>query len=141
MGAGQHDLGALGRAPHLQDERAQPVARIVAFPGDLLALGKHRLRLANLQNRVALLDAMHHAAHDVPFLVGEFREDAVALGIAHPLENDLLRALRVDASELLWGQLLLQLIAQLGGGVEGRGLGQADLAAASSTVSTTFLRP
>src|SRR5437773_2318648 len=127
--ARERDLRALGRAPHLEHVGAHAVARVVALPGDLLALGQDRLRLADLQDHVALLDPVHDAAEDLAFLADELRVDALALGVADLLEDDLLGGLGRDAAEVLQRSVLqqLQLDAELGRGIERLGVSQRDL--------------
>ena len=127
MRARQRDLRALRGAPHLEHEGAHAIAGIVPLAGDLLALGQDRLRLADLEDHVALLDTMHDTAEDLTFLADELGVDPFALGITHALQYHLLDGLRADASEL--GRPLgeLELVVDLGGGVEALGLLQRDL--------------
>src|SRR5207253_2306743 len=127
--ARERDLRALGGTPHLAHVGAHAVAGIVALARNLLALGQDRLRLADLQDHVALLDPVHDTAQDLTFFADELRIDALALGIADLLKDDLLRGLGGDASQILQGAVLQQfeLDAKLGLGVQGLGLSQRDL--------------
>ena len=93
--------GPLVAAPDLEHEGADAIARVVALAGNLLALGQDRLGLADLEDHVALLDAVDHAAEDLPLLAGELRVDALPLGVTHLLEDHLLGGLRGDAPEIL----------------------------------------
>src|SRR6185295_1114850 len=129
MGPRQRDLRSLGAAPHLEDERANAIARVVALPGNLLAVGQDRLGLADLQDDVALLDAVDHPAEDLAFLAGELRVDPLALGVPHLLEDHLLGGLGGDAAQILERLVLqeLELHVQLGLRRQRLGIGQADL--------------
>src|SRR6185436_10524047 len=129
VGPRQRDLGALGRAAHLEDEGADAVAGIIALARDLLALGQDRLGLADLEDHVALLDAVHDAPQDLSFLPGELRVDALALGVADLLEDHLLGGLGRDATKVLGRALLLQLelVVELRLRIQSLGLVEADL--------------
>src|SRR5205823_1414490 len=127
--ARQRDLRTLGRAPHLQHVRAHAVAGVVALARNLLALGQDRLRLADLEDDVALLDPVDDAAQDLAFLADELGVDALPLGVTDFLEDHLLGGLGGDASEILQRLVLkqLELDADLGLGIEGLGVSQCDL--------------
>src|SRR5262249_4454043 len=127
--ARERDLRSLRGAAHLQHVRAHAVARVVALAGNLLALGQDRLRLADLQDYVALLDAMDDAAQDLPFLADELGINPLALGVANLLQYDLLGGLGGDASEILERLVLeqLELDAELGLGIERLRISQRDL--------------
>ena len=127
MGPREQDLRALDPLLDLEHVGPDAVARIVALAGDLLALHEHRLGLADLDDHVPLLDAVDDAPDDPPFLVDELRVDGVALGVAHPLQDHLLGRLGGDATELLRGQLHLELVLELGLAVELARLVEADL--------------
>src|SRR5262249_38391504 len=90
MRAREGDLRPLGRPTHLEHVGADPVAGVVALAENLLALRKDGLRLADLEDHIALLDPVHDAAKDLPFLARELRVDALALGVADLLEDHLL---------------------------------------------------
>jgi len=72
---------------------------------------------------------VHDAAQDLPFLADELRVDPLALGIADLLQDHLLGGLRRDAAQILKRLFLqqLQLDIQLGLGVQGLGVREADL--------------
>ncbi len=129
MRARQRDLGALGRAAHLEYVGANPVSRVVALAEDLLPLRQDRLGLADLEDHVALLDPVHDAAQDLTFLTRELRVDALALGVAHFLEDHLLGRLGRDPPKVLRRPLLLQLelVVELRVRVQRLGVGEADL--------------
>src|SRR5262245_65612545 len=103
MRAGQRDLRALGRSTDFQHPGPDTVARIVTLAGNLLALGQDGLGLADLEDHVALLDPVDHTPEDLALLALELLVDPVTLGVAHPLQDDLLGRLRRDPPELLVG--------------------------------------
>src|SRR5574342_384286 len=127
VGARQEDLRPLGGLLDLLDEGADAIVRVVALPGNLLPLRDHRLGLAEVHDDVAFLDPVHRAADDLALLVDEVRVDGVALGIPHALQYDLLGRLRRDAAELLGREPDLDLVLELGFGVELPRLGERDL--------------
>ena len=61
MRAREHDLRALGRVPDLEDVGAHAVAGVVALARESARARAGRLGLADLQDDVALLDAVDHA--------------------------------------------------------------------------------
>src|SRR5439155_864401 len=125
----ERDLRPLGRPAHLEHVGANPIARVVALAQNLLPLGQDRLGLADLENHVALLDSMDDAAEDLALLAHELRVDPLALGVAHLLEDDFLGRLRRDPPEVLGRPLLLELelVVELGVGVQRLGVVEADL--------------
>src|SRR3989442_1963801 len=125
--AREEDLRPLGRLLHLLDVGAHPVIGVVALAGNLLALGDHRLRLAQVHDHVALLDPVDGAADDLALLVDELGVDCVTLGIPHPQQDDMLGRLGGDAAELLRGQLDLDLVLEIGLRVELARFAERDL--------------
>src|SRR5262249_33032423 len=125
----ERDLRSLGRPAYLENVRADPVAGVVALTGDLLALGQDRLGLADLENDVALLDAVDDPTEDLALFASELRVDALALGVPDFLKDDLLGRLRRDSPEILGRALLLdlELDIQIGLGVQLLRLREADL--------------
>src|SRR5712691_921223 len=123
----ERDLRPLGAPAHLEHEGADAITGIEPLARDLFALGQDRLRLADLDDDVALLDPMHDTPQDLTILAVEFLEDAIALGVPHPLQDHLLGRLGGDAAKLLGRQLLLELVAELGLRVQRLGVGEAEL--------------
>src|SRR5205823_15000823 len=118
MRAREHDLRALRRQLDIKDERTDAVALAVPLAWDLLLLGQDRVGPAEVHDDVLLLEALHDARHQLALATLELVVDDVALGVAHALDDVLLRRLRGDAAELLGRQLGEQLVANLGIGVE-----------------------
>ncbi len=67
----------------------------------LLAHRQHRLGAAEVDDDVAALEAPHDARDELALALLVLVEDVLALGLAHALQDDLLRGLRGDAAEAL----------------------------------------
>ncbi len=87
-----------------------------------------RLAAAEVDDDVAVLDALDDAVDDLADAVLVFLVLAVALGLAHLLHDDLLGGLRRDAAEVEGRQRLGDRVADLGGRVALARLRQRDLA-------------
>ena len=127
MRAGEHDLRALGRVPDLHDVRAHAVPGHVPLARDLLPLGQHGLGPAHVQDDRALLDPVHERPHEGALAVLVLREDALALGLAHALEDHLLGRLGGDPAELLHLEVDLDHVLELGARLEPPRLVEAHL--------------
>src|SRR5262249_51669533 len=123
----ERDLRPLGAPPHLEHEGADAITRVEALTWDLLTLGQDRLGLPDLDDDIALLDAVHDAPQDLAVLALELLEDAIALGVPHALQDHLLGRLGGDPTELLGRELLLELVVELGLRVQRLGIGETDL--------------
>ena len=99
MGAAHDDLRTVDRAPHLEDEHLAVLADEVALVGRLLTAWEDRLRLPELEEGGARLEALDLAVDDVALAVGVLRVHLLALSFAQGLLDDLLRGLRADAAE------------------------------------------
>ncbi len=114
IGAADDDVRTLGRLGHSDDGHANPIPSLVGFGAALLLARKQRLGPAQVDDAVAHLlaldDAVDHFA-DAPRVLGE---DVVPLGLAHLLEDHLLRRLRRDAPEHVGGLRELDLGSELG---------------------------
>src|SRR6185369_42081 len=84
------------------------VAGAVGLAGHLLAHGQDRLGPAQIDDDVAALEAADDARDELALLVAVLVEDVLALGLAHALQDDLLRGLRGDAAEGLPGLVELE---------------------------------
>jgi hypothetical protein len=97
-------LRALGRAVDALDDRAEPVARVVAFRPRLLLARQGRFDAsADLGDHVAVLEPLGRGVHDLADALVVLGKDVLALGLAHFLEDDLLGRLRCDPSEDVGG--------------------------------------
>ena len=95
------DLRALGRLAHLDDVGLQPAPVLVTLVLHLLGLGQEGFDPAEIEQRVALVGLLDDAGDDLAFLARVLLVLALALDVADALEDDLLRGLRGDASEVV----------------------------------------
>src|SRR5881628_515508 len=110
----EDDLRALGGELDVENEGADAVALPVALARDLLLLREDRVRPAEVHDDVLLLEALHDPGDELALAALELVVDDVALGVAHALDDVLLRRLGGDPAELLRRQLGEQLVADLG---------------------------
>jgi hypothetical protein len=99
MRAAQENLRTTVLALDLQDQRAHALAHARLRAGSA-GRGGSRLGAAQVDDHMAEFDRLDHAGDDLARAVLELGILAVALGIAHLLEDDLLGALRVDAAQI-----------------------------------------
>src|SRR4051795_3597910 len=104
---GEDDLRALRAAAHLGDDGLDARALLVALAVDLLGARQQGLDLAEVDENVVpvarlLDDPGHDLAHAVDVLVVHH----LALGLADPLQDHLLRRLGRDAAEVLGRDVL-----------------------------------
>ena len=117
MGARQEDLRAALLAAHVVDIGADAVAILEVLARDQLVAADDRLAAAEVDDDVAVFDALDGAVDDLADAVLVFVELAVALGLAHLLHDHLLGRLRGDAAEIHRRQRLGDEVAELGVGV------------------------
>ena len=115
MGARQEDLRAALLAAHVVDIGADAVAVAEGFARDQLVAAHDALAAAEIDDDVAVFDALDHAVDDLADAVLELVVLAVALGLAHLLHDDLLGRLRGDAAEFHRRQRLGDEVADLRG--------------------------
>ena len=129
MGAAQEDLRAALLAAHVVDVGADAVAVAVHLARDQLVAADDRFATAEIDDDVAVLDALDRAVHDLADAVDVLVVHPLALGIAHLLDDDLLGRLGGDAAELDGRQRLGDEVAELCGIVlASSALRQVDLA-------------
>ena len=97
---------------HVVDVGAHPLARPEALARQQLVAAQHRLGPAEIDDDVAELDPLDEAVDDLALAVLELLELALALGVAHLLDDDLLGGLRGDAAEIDRRQVVDQEIAE-----------------------------
>ena len=112
-GAREEDLRPLRLAAHVLDVDADAVARPVALAADLLVAAQHRLARADVDDNVAVLLALHEAVDDRAGAILELLVLALALGLAHLLEDHLLGGLRGDAAHVDGRHLVDDRVAEL----------------------------
>jgi hypothetical protein len=120
---------AAGFAAHVEEIGADAVAGTEGLARNKLVAADDRLAAAEIDDHVAVFDALDRAVHDLADAVLVFLVLAVALGVAHLLHDHLLGRLRRDAAEIEGRQGVGDHVAHLGRRVvAGAGLGQGDLA-------------
>ena len=117
MGARQEDLRAALLAADVVDVGADAVAVAEGLARDQLVAADDALAAAEVDDDVAVLDALDHAVDDLADAVLELLVLAVALGLAHLLHDHLLGRLGGDAAEIHRRQRLGDEVADLGGRV------------------------
>ena len=120
MGARQEDLRAALLAAHVVDIGADAVAVAEGLARDQLVAADDALAAAEVDDDVAVFDALDLAVDDLADAVLELLVLAVALGLAHLLDDDLLGRLGGDAAEIHRRQRLGDEVADLGGRVPAR---------------------
>ena len=141
MGAAEENLRAALLAAHVVDVGADAVAVAVHFARDQLVAADDGFATTEVDDDVAVFDALDRAVDDLADAVDVLVVHALALGIAHLLHDHLLGRLGGDAAELDRRQRLGDEVAELGGGVACSAHACSSICAAgSSTVSTTSSR-
>ena len=126
-GARQEDLRAARLAAHVVDVGADAVAVAHVLARDHLVAADDAFGAAEIDDDVAVLDALHGAVDDLADAILVLAVVALALGLAHLLHDDLLGVLRGDAAEIQRRQRLGDEVADLGVGVAALRVGQRDL--------------
>ena len=117
MRARQEDLRAALLAPHVIDIGAHAVAVAEGLARDQLVAADDRLAAPEIDDDVAVFDALHRAVDDLADAVLEVLVLPVALGLAHLLHDDLLGRLRGDAAVIERRQRLGDVVADLRRGI------------------------
>ena len=127
MRARQEDLRAALLAAHVVDIGADAVAGAEGLARDQLVAAHDALAAAEVDDDVAVFDALDDAVDDLADAVLVLVILAVALGLAHLLHDDLLGRLGGDAAEIEGRQRVGDGVADLGGRVEALGVAERDL--------------
>ena len=127
MRARQEDLRPARLRPDVVDVGAHPVLVAKGLARLHLVAPQDRLGAAEVDQDVAVLGALDLADHDLADAVLELLVLALALGLAHLLDDHLLGALRRDPTEIDRRQGLQDVVADLGGRVALARLGERDL--------------
>src|SRR5690606_12472447 len=98
------------------------------FARDQFVAADDGFAASEIDDHIAVFDALDGAVDDFADAAGIFLEHAVALGIAHLLHDDLLGRLGGDAAEFHRGERFGQEVANLGGRVLDLGELEIDLA-------------
>ncbi len=113
MGARQENLRPALLAADVVDVGADAVAVAEGLARDELVAAHDALAAAEIDDDVAVLDALDLAVDDLADAILELLVLAVALGVAHLLDDDLLGGLRRDAAEVHGRQRLGDEVAGL----------------------------
>src|SRR5262249_5297721 len=97
---GQENLRPTLLAPHVVDVGADPVSQAHVLARDHFVAADYGLGAAEIDDHVAILDALDRAIADLAHAVLVFIELALTLGLADLLDNHLLGVLRRDAPEI-----------------------------------------
>ncbi|MCY1232385.1 hypothetical protein D9M72_448740 [compost metagenome] len=114
MRARQEDLRAALLAANVVDEGADAVAVAHVFARDHLVAADDAFATAEVDDDVAVFDALDRAVDDLADAILEFVELAITLGFANLLDDDLLGRLGGDAAEVHRRQRVGDEIAELG---------------------------
>src|SRR5258706_15699260 len=117
MSPGEEDLRSARLATHVVDISADAVAIAERFAGNHLVAAHHTFGAAEIHPHGAELDPLDGAVHDLADAVLVLVILALAFGIAHLLDDNLLRRLRCDAREFYGGKRLGDDVADLGRGI------------------------
>ena len=100
MGPADEDLGSAARAADLEHVGLDVLADPVVLDRRLLGRRQDGLDVvADVENDRPRLDPVDGPGDHLAFAVGELVEDLVALDLAEPLEDDLLRRLGADPTK------------------------------------------
>ena len=113
MRARQEDLRAACLRPDIVDVGAHPILVAERLARLHLVAAQDRLGATEIDQHVAVFDALDLADHDLADAVLVLVVLALALGLAHLLHDHLLGALRGDAAEIDRRQRLQDVVADL----------------------------
>src|SRR6185503_16197540 len=114
VGAAEHDLRALGLAAHVVDVAADAVADVEVLARDRLVAAHDALATAQVDDDVAVFDALDAAVDDLAGAVLVLVVLALALGFANLVHDDLAGHLGLHAADLERRQGFLVDLADLG---------------------------
>src|SRR5690606_36184285 len=114
MRARQEDLRSLGLGRDLVEIAAHAIAGVEVLPRNAVIASDDAFGLAEVDDHMAVLDALDDAVDDLAHAVLEVIVLARAFGFAHFARNDLLGRLRSNTAELEGRQLLAQFVADFG---------------------------
>ena len=109
VGARERDLRPAHPLAHRHHQALDPLTVLVALPRHPLAERQQRLELAEVDHHVVGVAALLDDTGDqVALLAGELAVPDVVLGVAQPLQHDLLRGRGRDPPEALGGVVVLR---------------------------------
>ena len=141
VGARQHDLRPLGLRAHVVDVGAHAIADVEHLARDRLVATHDAFATAQVDDGVAVFDALDRAVDDLADAVLELFVLVGALGLADLSGHDLAGHLRLDAAELERRQYLDVFLADLGLGVALQGVAQTHHGAVVELFQLVFRLP
>ena len=114
-GARHHNLRSFGSLLNANDHHSRTLAGSERFQPRLVLPGHSRLGLAQIHDDVLAFLALDGGVDDFTDAADVLVVNRVPLGLAHLLEDDLLRQLRRNAPQYVRGLVGAQLAADLGG--------------------------
>ncbi len=117
MGAGEENLRAARLAAHVINVSADAIAVAERLARQHFVAAHDRLAAAEIDDDVAVFDALHGAVHDLADTILVVAVLPIALGFAHLLHDDLLCRLRGDAAVFQRRQGLGDIVADLRRGI------------------------
>ena len=127
MGAAEEDLRALGFSRDLVEIRADTVAGVEVLARDAVIAADDAFGLAEIDDDVAVFDALNRAVDDLADAILEVIVLAVTFGFADLARDDLLGGLGGDAAEFEGGQLFPEFVADFGVRIHFLGVFQVQL--------------
>ena len=94
-------------------EANSPIALAITFSRHLFLLRQDRVGATEVDDDVALFEALHNAVYELPFAPLELVVNDLPFGVAQTLYNILFGRLRCDAAEQTRVKLAQQLVADL----------------------------
>ncbi len=117
MGTREEDLRPAQLVADVVEKRPDAILGAEQLARDQIVAADDRLGPAEIDQGVAVLDPLDLADHDLADPVLELVVLPLALGLAHALDDDLLRTLRGDPAEVDRWQGIQDMVADLGRGV------------------------
>ena len=127
MLSGNHDPRSLRRVVNAQHVDLDSLVRIEGLALDHLALAEDRVNLAQIDGDVPVDIALNHAGDNLILFIIIVREQALSLGLADLLQNNVLRVLDRDAAERPGVDIDIHDIADFILAADHSGVGKADL--------------
>ncbi len=141
VGARQHDLRTLGLRAHVVDVGADAVADVEHLARDRLVATHDAFATAQVDDGVAVFDALDRAVDDLADAILELFVLIGAFGLADLSGHDLTGHLGLDAAELERRQDLDVFLADLGLGVALQGVAQTHHGAVVELFQLVFRLP
>ena len=121
MGARQKDLRAFWFAAHVIDIATDAVAHIQIFAGQSLITADHAFAAAQIDDHIAIFNALDDTIDDIGHAVFVFFKLLVALGFANALRDHLLTRQRHHAAKVEQGQVFFKDMADFHARVDALG--------------------